>query len=88
MKATCFAVLAIGVLTVADQLGLSVRSMVAGLGVAGLALSFAAQDTVANFISGSTLAIDQPFNVGDWVAISDLDATVTEVRRCMRRVCA
>lgn len=80
LKVTRFAVLTLGVLTIADQLGVNVTSMVAGLGVAGLALSFAAQDTVANFISGVTLAIDQPFKVGDWVAIGELDATVTELR--------
>ena len=54
--------------------------MVAGQGVAGLALSFAAQDTVANLISGIALAIDRPFKVGDWIAIGDLNATVTETR--------
>ncbi|MFC1526461.1 mechanosensitive ion channel family protein [Candidatus Latescibacterota bacterium] len=70
----------VGALTIIDQLGIDVTSMVAGLGVAGLALSFAAQDTVANFISGITLAIDRPFKVGDWVAIGDLNATVTEMR--------
>jgi len=80
VKMARFAVLTIGILTIADQLGVNVMSMVAGLGVAGLALSFAAQDTVANFISGVTLAIDRPFKVGDWVAIGDLDATVTEMR--------
>lgn len=80
VKMTRFGVLAIGVLTIADQLGVSITSMVAGLGVVGLALSFAAQDTVANFISGVTLAVDQPFKVGDWIAIGDLDATVTEIR--------
>jgi len=80
VKVARFAVLALGILTIADQLGVNVTSMVAGLGVAGLALSFAAQDTVANFISGITLAIDRPFKVGDWVGIGDLQATVTEMR--------
>lgn len=80
VKVARLVVLAIGSLTIADQLGVNVTSMVAGLGVAGLALSFAAQDTVANFISGITLAIDRPFKVGDCVAIGDLLATVTELR--------
>ena len=79
-KVVRFTVLTLGALTIADQLGVNVTSMVAGLGVAGLALSFAAQDTVANFISGITLAIDRPFKVGDWVAVGDLQATVTEMR--------
>ncbi|MFH1571721.1 MAG: mechanosensitive ion channel family protein [Gemmatimonadota bacterium] len=80
VKVGRFIVFALGAVTIADQLGVNVTSMVAGLGVAGLALSFAAQDTVANFISGITLAVDRPFKVGDWVAIGDMDATVTEMR--------
>jgi small conductance mechanosensitive channel len=80
VNAARFIVFAIGAMTIADQLGVNVTSMVAGLGVAGLAISFAAQDTVANFISGITLAIDRPFRVGDWVAIGELHATVSELR--------
>lgn len=75
-----YIVIILGGLTVLDQLGVDVTSMVAGLGIAGLAISFAAQDTISNIISGVTLMLDRPFQPGDWIAIGDLHATVTEVR--------
>lgn len=75
-----YIVITFGVLTVLDQAGINVTSMVAGLGIAGLAVSFAAQDTIANVISGVTLLLDKPFKQGDWIAIGDLNATVTEIR--------
>lgn len=75
-----YALVVIAILTVADQLGINVTSMIAGLGIAGLALSFAAQDTVANLISGIAILIDRPFKRGDWISISDMHASVTDIR--------
>ncbi|MBS3732404.1 MAG: mechanosensitive ion channel family protein [Desulfobacterales bacterium] len=75
-----YGVMIIAALTVADQLGINVTSLIAGVGIAGLAISFAAQDTIANFISGISLIIDRPFVQGDWISIGDLHATVTDIR--------
>ena len=52
-----------------DQLRFEVTTLLAGLGVAGLALGFAAKDTLANFIAGVTILWDRPFRVGDRVEI-------------------
>ena len=62
-----FSILAFGVILALDQLGFNVTSLIAGLGVAGLALGFAAKDTLANFIAGVTILWDRPFRVGDRV---------------------
>ena len=70
---------AVGVLTAADQLGFEVRSLLAGLGIVGLAVSFAAQDTIANVIAGITIVVDKPFKVGDWVEVGGINALVTRV---------
>lgn len=67
-------------LTIADQLQINIKSLLAGVGVIGLALSFAAKDTVANIISGIVIIIDRPFKEGDWVSLGSLDATVTQIR--------
>ncbi|MBT5547506.1 MAG: mechanosensitive ion channel, partial [Desulfobacula sp.] len=48
-------------LTIADQLQINIKSLLAGVGVIGLALSFAAKDTVGNIISGIVIIIDKPF---------------------------
>ena len=46
----------------------------------GLALSFAAKDTIGNIISGITIIIDGLFKEGDWILMGDMHATVTDIR--------
>lgn len=75
-----YIVVIIATLTVADQLGINIASLIAGVGIAGLAFSFAAQDTIANFISGVAIIIDQPFKEGDWISIGNMHASVSEIR--------
>lgn len=70
---------AIGVVIVLDQLGINVAALVAGLGIAGLALGFAARDTMENLIAGITILLDQPFVVGDNVELEDTFGTVHEI---------
>lgn len=64
-----YALLGFGLILALDQLGFNVMSLVAGLGIAGLALGFAAKDSLANFIAGVTILWDRPFRVGDRVEI-------------------
>ncbi len=75
-----YAVFIFALLTIADQLRINVSSLIAGVGIAGLALSFAAQDTISNVISGVAIIIDRPFQEGDWISIGDMHASVTEIR--------
>ena len=70
----------IATLTVAGQLGINITSLIAGVGIAGLALSFAAQDTIGNIISGVAIVIDRPFKEGDWISIGGMHASVSEIR--------
>lgn len=49
------------------QLGVSVASLIAGLGIGGLALALAAQKTVENLFGTMSIAIDQPLREGDFV---------------------
>lgn len=75
-----YGVIVLAVLTIANQLGFNITALVTGVGIAGLAVSLAAQDTMTNIISGITLAIDRPFEPGDWVRIGDIHAQVAKVR--------
>jgi small conductance mechanosensitive channel len=52
-----------------DTLGINVMPFVAGAGVAGIALGFAAKDTLSNLIAGVLLIIDRPFEVGDRIEV-------------------
>ena len=52
--------------------GINISAFVAALGVGGLAISLAAQDTLADAISGALILIDRPFQVGDRIDVSEL----------------
>lgn len=54
----------------------TVASLLAGVGVIGLALGFAFQDIAANFMSGIILASRQPFKAGDTVEIGSFNGTI------------
>jgi small conductance mechanosensitive channel len=66
-------------LLVMSQLGVNVTALVAGLGIAGLAVGFAAQDSLQNFISGITIFLDRPFRIDDWVTVGDYYGRVTNI---------
>lgn len=52
-----------------DILGINVMPFIAGAGVAGIAIGFAAKDTLSNLIAGVLLIIDRPFEVGDRIEV-------------------
>ncbi len=52
-----------------DVLGLNVMPFVAGAGVVGIAIGFAAKDTLSNVIAGVLLLIDRPFELGDRIEV-------------------
>jgi MscS family membrane protein len=62
-----FVVLA--VLLTIQSLGYDVKTILAGLGIGGLAFALAAQDTLANIFGAIVVAIDQPFKIGETVKI-------------------
>lgn len=80
LRATRVVIYIFAVLTAADQLKINITSLLAGVGFIGLALSFAAKDTVGNIISGVVIIIDVPFKEGDWISLGQMHATVTEIR--------
>jgi small-conductance mechanosensitive channel len=52
-----------------DALGVNIMPFIAGAGVAGIAIGFAAKDTLSNIIAGILLIIDRPFEVGDRIEV-------------------
>ena len=74
-----YAIMIVSLVMAADQLGINVGAALAGLGVVGIALGFAAQDSVANVISGIMIFWDKPFIVGDWIRTEGNYGKVTEI---------
>ena len=61
------------------QLGVSVASLVAGLGIGGLAVALAAQKTLENLFGTMSIGIDQPMREGDFVKLYDFVGTVEQI---------
>jgi len=57
------------ILTAANELGINVTGIVAALGIVGLAVAFASQDTMENIIAGIFIIIDRPFHEGDRILL-------------------
>ena len=74
-----FIIVFVGSIFVADALGFELTSLLAGLGISGLAFALAAKDTISNFFGAITVLLDRPFKVGDWVVIGTSEGEVTEI---------
>jgi len=74
-------VLLIGTFFMLEVLSLdkTVTSLLAGVGIIGLALGFAFQDIAANFISGIIIAIQRPFTVGDVIQTDSFFGTIESI---------
>ncbi|MEO6446690.1 MAG: mechanosensitive ion channel family protein [Gemmatimonadaceae bacterium] len=79
-------IITISLITAASQLGLNVSAALAGLGVAGIALGFAAQETVANMIAGFLVFWDRPFKIGDFITTQDRYGRVQEITMRTTRI--
>lgn len=66
-------------LIVADSLGIPVTSIFALMGMAGLALSLALQNTLSNLAGGLQVLISKPFEVGDFIDTDQGSGTVGEI---------
>ena len=74
-----FFIVFIGAIFIADAIGLDLTSLIAGLGISGLALALAAKDTISNFFGALTVLLDRPFKVGDWVVDGPSEGEVIEI---------
>jgi MscS family membrane protein len=73
-------IVAVGLLVEgANQLGFPAYSVLAGLGVGGLAVALAARDTLANFLGSVVIMFEKPFRIGQWVKVGETDGIVEDV---------
>lgn len=78
-KTLRFFVVVMGIIAILQNNGYNVASLIAGLGIGGLAIALAARETLANFFGSITIFVDRPFKVGDWIKTGDVEGTVEEV---------
>lgn len=84
----------IGILVILNSLGVSVTPILATLGVGGLAVALALQDTLSNFFSGFYLAIARQIRVGDYIKlesgeegyVTDINWRVTKIKMLANNV--
>lgn len=72
-------VLVSGVLAVLASFGYQVTTLVAGLGIGGIAIAFAAQKTLEHFFGSVAIGIDQPFRVGDTIIVEGVEGEVEAI---------
>jgi small conductance mechanosensitive channel len=74
-----FTLLTFGTIMAVNQLGINVGAALAGLGVVGLTIGFAAKDTLSNIMAGFLIFWDKPFRMDDWVTLGENYGKVAEV---------
>lgn len=67
------------ILAILTNMGYNVTALLAGLGIGGIAIAFAAKDILENFISGVTIYIEKPFNIGDYLKTSEGTGTIEQI---------
>jgi len=67
---------AVGILMLLDNLGYNVTTIVAGLGIGGIAVALAAQNILGDLFNYFVIFFDRPFEVGDYITIDDKKGTV------------
>lgn len=69
----------VGAVFVLQNLDIDVGSLIAGLGIGGLAFALAAKDTVSHIFGSVTIFLDKPFQIGDWVVACGVEGIIEEV---------
>ncbi|MCA9360953.1 mechanosensitive ion channel family protein [Candidatus Kaiserbacteria bacterium] len=75
------------VITVLSQLGIDVSAALAGIGIAGVAVGFAAKESLANIMAGINIFVDRLYKNGDWIEVvgkygqvKDITLRTTKIR--------
>lgn len=74
-----FLVIFLGFLNVLSVFGYPITTIIAGLGIGGIALALGAQKTLEHFFGSVSLGVDQPFRVGDWVSVNGIAGGIENI---------
>lgn len=79
IRSVTFSIFTITLLTALAQMGVDVRTFIAGLGVTGLIIGFALRDTLSNFAAGLLLLVYRPFRAGELIEVEGSQGIVDEM---------
>ncbi len=66
-------------ITFLQHIGIDMAPLIAGLGITGIVLGLAFQDSLSNFFAGAMLVINQPFRKGDYIEVNSLAGSVVSM---------
>lgn len=69
----------LGIVFIISNLGYNISTLIAGLGIGGVAIALALKDILGNMFGGFTVITDMPFKVGDRIKIEGIDGFVKEI---------
>lgn len=70
---------ALGLIYIANAFSIEIVPLLTGLGIGGLAVAFAAKDTIENFFGSVAVILDRPFEIGDWIYVNEVEGTVEDL---------
>ena len=79
MKILNFTIVIIGLLMILYFAGVNLTAVLSGLGIGGLAVAFAAKDTIANFFGTLSILFSDVFSQGDWIVVDNKEGVVVEI---------
>ena len=79
IKVLVFVVYFIGIALILSEVGYDISTLIAGLGLGGVIIALAAQDTAKNLFGGIIIILDKPFSIGDWIQTSTIEGNVEDI---------
>ena len=79
LKAIRIIIYIIAAFMVISELGYNINGFITSLGVGGVVITLAAQDTAKSLIGGALIVLDKPFKVGDYIKVGTFEGTVEEI---------
>lgn len=69
----------VALILILNMLNVNLTAILSGLGIGGIAVAFAAKDTIANFFGSVSILLTDLFEQGDWIAVEGMEGTVVEI---------
>ena len=73
------AIWAVVILVALDNMGINITTLIAGLGIGGIAIALAVQNILGDLFASLSIIIDKPFVIGDFIVVGDLKGSVERI---------